>query len=142
MVSSSGKVGPTMRRTPIGGHARMLIDGEWIGRGETIDVANPFDGRLVDTVPRGRAGDIADAVTAAAQAVDRPWPTHARYETLTRAAARVEADIEGYARTIALEGSKTIREARREPVRCVTLLRLAAEEAMEECALAALKYRI
>ena len=60
--------------------ARMLIDGEWIGREETIDVANPFDGRLVDTVPRGRAGDIAAAVTAAAQAVDRPWPTHARYD--------------------------------------------------------------
>ena len=31
--------------------ARMLIDGEWIGRGETIDVANPFDGRLVALEP-------------------------------------------------------------------------------------------
>ena len=111
------------------GHgARMLVDGEWIARDETIDVVNPFDGRLVDTVPRGRAGDITDAVTAAARAVVRPWPAHERYDVLTRAAARLEADLEGYARTIALEGSKTIREARREPVRCVTLLRLAAEE--------------
>jgi glyceraldehyde-3-phosphate dehydrogenase (NADP+) len=108
--------------------ARMLIDGEWRPRDEVIEVRNPFDGRLVDTVPRGRAGDISAAVTAAAQAAERPWPTHARYDLLMRTAARIEADLEGYARTIALEGSKTIREARREPARCVTLLRLAAEE--------------
>jgi glyceraldehyde-3-phosphate dehydrogenase (NADP+) len=111
-----------------GAGARMLIGGAWVGRGETIDVRNPFDGRLVDTVPRGCADDIKDAVTAAAQAAEEPWPAHARYDVLTRAAARIEADLEGYARTIALEGSKTIREARREPVRCVTILRLAAEE--------------
>ena len=114
---------------PGDGHgARMLIDGEWVGRDETIDVVNPLDGTRVDTVPRGRAGDIAAAVTAAARAAGQPWPTHARYDVLTNAAARIEADLEGYARTIAREGSKTIREARREPVRCVTLLRLAAEE--------------
>ena len=108
--------------------ARMLIDGGWVARDEVIDVRNPFDHRLVDTVPRGTPADIASAVAAAARALDAPWPLHARYDVLTRAAARLEADLEGYARTIALEGSKTIREARREPVRCVSLLRLAAEE--------------
>ena len=117
-----------MARPGDGRGARLLIDGEWIGRDDTLDVTNPFDGRLVDTVPRGRAEDVAAAVAAAARAVDRPWPTHARYDVLMRAAARLDADLAGYARTIALEGSKTIREARREPVRCVTLLRLAAEE--------------
>jgi glyceraldehyde-3-phosphate dehydrogenase (NADP+) len=106
----------------------MLISGGWVARGDVIEVRNPFDGRLVDTVPRGRADDMHVAVAAAALAVERPWPAHARYDTLTRAAARIDADLEGYARTIALEGSKTIREARREPIRCVTLLRLAAEE--------------
>jgi glyceraldehyde-3-phosphate dehydrogenase (NADP+) len=124
-MAGDGSVAP---RAGDGHGARMLIDGEWISRAECIEVVNPYDGRLVDTVPRGRAEDIAAAVTAAAQAVERPWPTHARYDVLTRAAARIEADLEGYARTIAREGSKTIREARREPVRCVTLLRLAAEE--------------
>ena len=117
-----------MPRAGDGRGARMLIDGAWIGRDDVIDVRNPFDGRLVDTVPRGRAVDITAAVNAAAEVVGQPWPAHARYEVLTRAAGRIEADLEGYARTIALEGSKTIREARREPVRCVTLLRLAAEE--------------
>jgi len=120
--------GGGVARAGDGSGARMLIDGEWVSRDEIIEVVNPFDGRLVDTVPRGRAGDVKDAVTAAAQAAERPWPVHARYDALTRTAARIEADLEGYARTIALEGSKTIREARREPLRCVTLLRLAAEE--------------
>jgi len=108
--------------------ARMLIDGEWIARGEVIDVRNPFDNRLVDTVPRGTAADVTRAIGAAATALEAPWPTHERYDTLMRAAARLDADRDAYARTIALEGSKTIHEAQREPVRCVTLLRLAAEE--------------
>jgi glyceraldehyde-3-phosphate dehydrogenase (NADP+) len=106
----------------------MLIDGEWRSRDEVIEVRNPFDGRLVDAVPRGRAADVHDAIAAAVRAVAEPWPVHVRCEVLTRAAARIDADLDGYARTIALEGSKTIREARREPVRCATLLRLAAEE--------------
>ena len=111
-----------------GGGARMLVGGAWIARDEVIEVRNPFDRRLVDTVPRGTPADIASAIAAAVEALDEPWPVHARCDVLTRAAARLEADQEGYARTIALEGSKTIREARREPVRCVSLLRLAAEE--------------
>ena len=45
------------------------------------------------------------------------------------AADRLEAQQDVYARTIAREGSKTIREARREPVRAANVLRLAAEEA-------------
>jgi glyceraldehyde-3-phosphate dehydrogenase (NADP+) len=111
-----------------GGGARMLIGGAWIARDDVIEVRNPFDRRLVDTVPRGVPADITSAIAAAAEALEQPWPVHARYDVLTRAAARLEADLEGYARTIALEGSKTIREARREPLRCVSLLRLAAEE--------------
>jgi glyceraldehyde-3-phosphate dehydrogenase (NADP+) len=111
------------------GHgARMLIDGRWVPRAEVIEVRNPFDGRLVDTVPRGTPSDVEAAIAAAAQAAEQVWPSHARYDVLMRAAARIEADQDAYARTIALEGSKTIREARREPMRSVTLLRLAAEE--------------
>ena len=111
-----------------GGGARMLIGGAWIARDDVIEVRNPFDRHLVDTVPRGTPADVTSAIAAAAEALDTPWPVHARYDVLTRAAARLEADLEGYARIIAHEGSKTIREARREPLRCVSLLRLAAEE--------------
>lgn len=108
--------------------ARMLIDGRWVARADVIDVRNPLDGQLVDTVPRASAVDVDAAIAAAERALSVPWPAHERYDVLMRTAARLERDQDAYARTIALEGSKTIREARRETVRSVTLLRLAAEE--------------
>jgi glyceraldehyde-3-phosphate dehydrogenase (NADP+) len=106
----------------------MLVGGEWRSAGEVIEVRNPFDGRLVATVPRGTAADADQALAAAVSALERPFPTHARYQVLMRAAALVEQQRDLYATTIAAEGSKTIREAQREPVRAADLLRLSAEE--------------
>ena len=37
---------------------KMYIAGEWIDKAETMDVVNPYDGSVVDTVPRGDAADI------------------------------------------------------------------------------------
>jgi glyceraldehyde-3-phosphate dehydrogenase (NADP+) len=107
---------------------RMLVAGEWREGSRTIEVRNPLDRRLVATVPRGTAADVEAAVGAATAALAQAFPTHARYDVLTRAAALVEQRQDEYARTIAAEGSKTIREARREPPRAATILRLCAEE--------------
>jgi glyceraldehyde-3-phosphate dehydrogenase (NADP+) len=54
---------------------------------------------------------------------------HARWRLLSKTAERVEAQAEDYAWDIAREGSKTIREARREALRSASILRLCAEEA-------------
>ncbi len=107
---------------------RMLVGGEWREAGETIEVRNPFDRHRVATVPRGTAAEVEAALGAATAALASDFPTHARYDVLTRAAALVEERQDDYARTIAAEGSKTIGEARREPPRAATLLRLSAEE--------------
>jgi glyceraldehyde-3-phosphate dehydrogenase (NADP+) len=53
---------------------------------------------------------------------------HQRYDVLMRAADLVEEHQDAYALDIGREGSKTIREARREPKRSAMILRLAAEE--------------
>jgi glyceraldehyde-3-phosphate dehydrogenase (NADP+) len=111
-----------------GENSPMLIGGQWVRREKRIEVRNPFDGALVGSVPAGDASDARAAVSAAEAAQSREFPLHARYDVLVRAAALVEAQREEYAWTIAREGSKTIREARREPVRVAMLLRLAAEE--------------
>lgn len=108
--------------------ARMLIDGVLEGRDEKIEVRNPFDGQLVGTIPRGRVEDVQAAVGAAAKALDEAFPAHARYDVLMRAADRIDEQQEAYAWTLAREGSKAIREARREPPRAANILRLAAEE--------------
>lgn len=106
----------------------LLIGGEWVRRSEVIDVRNPFDGRRVARVARATAADVEAAVGAAEAALGRDFPLHARYDVLMRTAARIEAAQDEYSGAIAAEGSKTIREARREPPRSAAILRLAAEE--------------
>ena len=107
----------------------LFIGGAWLQRSTTFDVRNPFDQQLVASVAAGTSGDAAAAVEAAHAAAGNEFPVHARYDILMRAADRIEAAQDVYAMTIAREGSKTIREARREPPRAAAILRLCAEEA-------------
>lgn len=110
---------------------RMLLEDRWVDRDAVIEVRNPEDGSLVDTVPRATAEDMERAVTRAVEGARaaRALPVHERMRILHAAADALEADHESVARTIATEGIKTIREARREVTRCIDTLRLSAEEA-------------
>ena len=107
---------------------RMLIGGEWVSRTERIAVRNPFDNTLVGEVPCANVEDVRAAIHEASLALQREFALHARYDVLVKAASFVDSRAEEYARTIAREGSKTIREARREPPRAANILRLSAEE--------------
>ncbi len=106
----------------------LFIGGAWVQRSESIEVTNPFDGRRVATIASAGSADVDAAVSAATASLATAFPMHARYDVLMRTAARIDAQKDVYARAIALEGSKTIREARREPGRAANILRLAAEE--------------
>jgi len=106
----------------------MLIAGKWVAGPGIFEVRNPLDQRLVAKVCRASSSDVAEAVSAAKAALERDFPLHERYDVLMRAASLVEAQQQEYAHAIALEGSKTIREARREPARAAAILRLSAEE--------------
>jgi glyceraldehyde-3-phosphate dehydrogenase (NADP+) len=105
-----------------------LIGGEWVRSDRSIAVTNPFDGRLVATVSAADSWHVDAAICAADAALADDLPAHARYDILMRAADLVDASREEYAAVIAQEGSKTIREARREPPRAAAILRLAADE--------------
>ncbi|MGQ9495306.1 MAG: aldehyde dehydrogenase family protein [Thermoanaerobaculaceae bacterium] len=110
---------------------KMLIDGRWQDTEETIPVTDPWDGTTVDTVPKGTPDHVDQAIAAATRAF-RTWrfaPVMQRMEILRKVAEHVSAHLEDYARLIAREGSKTIREARKEVRRCVNTLTLSAEEA-------------
>ncbi|MGE5246563.1 MAG: aldehyde dehydrogenase family protein [Betaproteobacteria bacterium] len=111
----------------------LLIGGEWVHRPGSIEVRNPFDGAWVATVTAGTRDDVAAAVAAARASLAIEFPLHARCDVLMRAAALIETKQEEYARQIAIEGSKTIREARREPPRAATILRLSAGQAQQVC---------
>lgn len=108
----------------------MLLDGEWVERPTRMEVRNPQDDSLVDTVPQANPADMCAAIAAAVTGFERArrLPVHQRRAMLAQAADLVHARREDFARTIALEGIKTIREARKEVSRCVDTLRISAEE--------------
>jgi glyceraldehyde-3-phosphate dehydrogenase (NADP+) len=110
---------------------KMLLGGEWVGRDDRIEVRNPYDDSLLDTVPAASAEDVDAAVAAAVEGfrVNRDLPAHKRMEILRRTADIVAERNEEFARTIATEGSKTIREARKEAARAANTLMISAEEA-------------
>jgi acyl-CoA reductase-like NAD-dependent aldehyde dehydrogenase len=110
---------------------KMLLAGSWVGRDRLIEVRDPFDDSVVDTVPRATAADVETALAAAVQGfeVARRMTVYDRAQVLFKTAAIVQGRLEEFATTIAREGSKTIREARKEARRCVNTLTISAEEA-------------
>jgi glyceraldehyde-3-phosphate dehydrogenase (NADP+) len=110
---------------------KMLLAGEWVDRAHVINVRDPFDNALVDSVPRATPADVEVALAAAVRGfeVARRMTVYDRAQVLLKTAAIVQGRLEEFATTIAREGSKTIREARKEARRCVNTLTISAEEA-------------
>jgi glyceraldehyde-3-phosphate dehydrogenase (NADP+) len=110
---------------------KMLLAGKWVDKSEKIEVRDPFDNSIIDTVPQGTAADVKKAIDSAVEGskIAKAMPVHQRTAILKKVAAIVEENKEEFARTIAREGSKTIREARKEAFRCVNTLTISAEEA-------------
>ncbi len=110
---------------------QMLIDGKWVGAAQDIPVHDPYTNEVVDVVPRGTASDVDRAVAAAQEGyqANRSLSTGERARILRRTAELLEEREEEFAVLIAREGSKTIREARKEVYRCTQTLRVSGEEA-------------
>jgi acyl-CoA reductase-like NAD-dependent aldehyde dehydrogenase len=110
---------------------QMYLGGEWVDGVERMDVTNPFDGSVVDVVPRAGAAEAERALASAERGatVMAALPAHERYRILDRAARLMESRVEELARTITLEEGKAIAEARVEVRRSVETLTLSAEEA-------------
>ncbi|MFB4214242.1 aldehyde dehydrogenase family protein [Shouchella sp. JSM 1781072] len=110
---------------------KMYVAGEWVEREQVLEVRNPEDDDLIAVVPRASRNDMADAIELAKKGAKESaaLPVYKRMEMLNKAADYVATHKEAFARTIAKEGSKTIKEARKEAGRCVETLRLSAEEA-------------
>jgi len=109
----------------------MLLAGAWVDRPERIEVLDPFDNSLIDTVPSATLADVEAALAAAVEGAKlaRALPAFERARILAAVGRVVEERSDYFAHMIAREGSKTIREARKEVSRCVNTLRSCAEEA-------------
>ena len=96
-----------------------------------IEVYDPGNNELLGTVPSASREDVEQVLATASKASDtaRNMPTHLRISVLRQVAEQLLKRHEEFARVIAKEGVKTIREARKEVTRCIETLRISAEEA-------------
>ena len=110
---------------------KMFIRGGWVDRDEKIEVRNPFDGSVIDTVPQATADDVAAAVAAAEEgaAIMREMPAYERFEILRRAADLMKQRQDDLGRTISLEEGKVLAEGVFEASRSAITIETSAEEA-------------
>lgn len=109
----------------------MRIGGEAVATARRQPVLLPYDGSQVGMVFRASAEEVNRAVGAAkgAAAVMRQMSLAERAAILRKVAARLAAEAEEFARTIASESGKPIKEARVEVERAVSTLEFSSEEA-------------
>ncbi|MGH7323980.1 MAG: aldehyde dehydrogenase family protein [Candidatus Rokuibacteriota bacterium] len=110
---------------------KMYVAGEWIGKPQTIEVRNPYDDSVIDTVPRADRGDVERALQSAergAKAMAR-LSGYDRWKILKKAAELMAARQEDLGRVISAEEGKVIAEGRLEANRAVETIMGSAEEA-------------
>ncbi len=110
---------------------KMYIAGAWTNGQSSMDVLNPYDGSVVDTVPRGTAADVDRALDSAARGarVMAGLTGFERYELLHRTADLIVANADSLATQLTREEGKIISEARLEVERAAEIIYLSAEEA-------------
>lgn len=109
---------------------KMFIDSKLIEKQDKISVHDPFDDSVIDTVPQANLDDVERALEAAYKGFEtaRNMTVYQRSSVLYRTAKYISEKETEFAILIAREGSKTIREARKEVQRCVNTLTVSAEE--------------
>ena len=108
---------------------KLLLDGDWIETGESVEVRSPFSGDVVGRVAKAGADEARRAVDAAARALESPLPAHERAAILDRVAGLLRERHEDMAQTICAEAGKPIKTARVEASRAVSTYTFAAVEA-------------
>lgn len=112
----------------------LFIGGTWRegSRAKRIEVRNPSDDSVIDTVANASAADAIAAVDAAAEAASA-WaatPARKRSEILRKCFELLTRDAEQLAQLISLENGKALKDARGEVAYAAEFFRWFAEEAV------------
>ncbi|MCC7086956.1 MAG: aldehyde dehydrogenase family protein [Pirellulales bacterium] len=110
---------------------KMFVAGRWLDKSAKIEVRNPFDGSIIDTVPEADGSDVEAALASAVEGakVMRAVPAYERYRLLLKASQLMRERQADLARTLTLEEGKVVRESTVEVSRAAEVLELSAEEA-------------
>jgi acyl-CoA reductase-like NAD-dependent aldehyde dehydrogenase len=110
---------------------KLLIDGEWMGSGNPLEVKNKYDGSTVGVLPTASREDLDRALDAAERAEDimADMPAYKRAEILLKTSNRIRECADDLAKTIAAEAGKALKFARAEVDRAASTFTIAGEEA-------------
>src|SRR5919201_2648560 len=108
---------------------KLLIGGEWVETGDSVEVRSPYSGEVVGRLPKAGAAETRRAVDAAEAAMREPLPAHKRAEILVRVAGYLGKRHDEAARTISDEAGKPLKAARVEVSRAMSTYTMAAVEA-------------
>ena len=109
----------------------MYLNGNWVDREEKIDVVNPFNGQVFDTVPKSSTEDVLDAIASAERGakVMAKMSGFERYDLLMKAVSLMQERVDDLGKTITMEEGKVISEGIGEAQRAIQTMTGAAEEA-------------
>lgn len=110
---------------------RNFIAGDWIDKPKKIEVKNPFDDSVIDTVPKADAVDLEKALAYAERGSKAmaKLSSYERWKILRKAADLMAARNEELGQIISKEEGKIIAEGRGEASRAVETMMGSAEEA-------------
>ena len=100
---------------------------------EYQEVKSPYSGEVIAAVAQADEKAIEKAITLAHETfrdVMSKMPAYLRADILSRTATMIADNLEDFARTIALEGGKPIRDARLEVNRAINTFSIAGQEAL------------
>ena len=110
---------------------KMYVAGQWIDKPQTINVMNPYDNSVIDTVPRADRTDVERALGSAVRGaqVMAKLPGYERWKILKKAAEIIQTKNEELGRLISSEEGKVLAEGRLEASRAFETIMGSAEEA-------------
>src|ERR671923_1069477 len=110
---------------------KIFLAGNWIDKAKKIEVRNPFDNSVIDTVPRADADDLEEALAFAQRGtkIMARLSAYERWKILRKAADLMAARNEELGQLISREEGKIIAEGRGEANRAVETIMGSAEEA-------------
>ena len=84
---------------------KMFCAGHWQESSKTIDVINPFDQSVIDTIPQGSGDDVLKAVSVLEQGarIMKSMTAYDRSLILQKASELMLERKDDFARTISLE---------------------------------------
>ena len=110
---------------------KIFLEGKWVDKSNKIEVRNPYDNSVIDTVPRADGGDMERALSFAERGakIMAKLSGYDRWRILRKAADIMAARNEELGQLISKEEGKIIAEGRGETSRAVETIMGSAEEA-------------